>query len=399
MTCDGCSAGCATCFNSTNHDCLSCNNFNTSTAYYKWANQSTCDYFCPDGQFISPTLSHQCAYCASNCITCTGRADNCTSTGGCRTGSFFSNSSFNCVTVCSDGEFGSTSNNFCMSCDVSCALCFGPSALECSKCRVNPANSSEPYFKLPFSTQCNSTCPVGWFEHTSTYTCEPCHSACSACGDNATDCSACQNVTGIAYYNLNSTCWMRCPDGTYGDDSSNTCLPCDITCLKCSAAGPSACSVCGNNGTADFFLVYGSSNCSDVCPDGQFSTISVTSGHLCRVCNSECLTCDLSSSNCTSCGRVNGVWLFLQNFTCVAVCSAGTYMNSSLGQCVGCADGCLTCNGPSTYDCQSCNLSSNSTPFYKFIGEDTCGSDFCPPGQYINVNVSFKCQACSSLCQ
>ena len=105
-TCQSCAAGCASCTDATVNDCLSCNNFNSSVAFYKWANETTCSSTCPDGQFVSATLSHQCAYCASNCITCLGRADNCTFKGGCRTGSFFSNSSFDCVTLCPAGLYG-----------------------------------------------------------------------------------------------------------------------------------------------------------------------------------------------------------------------------------------------------------------------------------------------------
>lgn len=94
-TCQLCADGCLTCFGDTLKECDSCNVSNSSSEdYYKWANESTCDTSCPDGQFISLRLSHMCEFCSSNCITCFGTADNCTADGGCRTGYFFNNDTF-----------------------------------------------------------------------------------------------------------------------------------------------------------------------------------------------------------------------------------------------------------------------------------------------------------------
>lgn len=150
-TCQVCADGCKTCEGSTSKDCLTCLTFN-STAYYRWANETTCDTFCPDGQFASLILNHQCDYCSSNCVTCVGRADNCTADGGCRFGQFFNNETYQCVSVCPNGLYGNTSSGFCENCADGCTLCFGFSLSDCTKCGPNPNNLTEKYYKNQFLT-------------------------------------------------------------------------------------------------------------------------------------------------------------------------------------------------------------------------------------------------------
>lgn len=74
-------------------------------------------------------------------------------------------------------------------------------------------------------------------------------------------------------------------------------------------------------------------------------------------------------------------------------------MNTVNNKCTACVQGCLTCNGPTLQDCQTCNTSYNgSIIYYKYIGEDTCATT-CPKGQFIDSNIDFICQKCSILCQ
>ncbi len=36
--------------------------------------------------------------------------------------------------------------------------------------------------------------------------------------------------------------------------------------------------------------------------------------------------------------------------------------------------------------------------YYKFINQTVCGENTCPLGQYVNVNFTANCQACSAEC-
>jgi proprotein convertase subtilisin/kexin type 5 len=171
---------------------------------------------------------------------------------------------------------------------------------------------------------------------------------------------------------------------------------CAEECSTCIGSTINECTSCTSFNGSDYYLIHGTTICNQTCPDGQYED---ETDNKCKVCNTECLTCSLTSSNCTTCGRVNGIKLYLENNTCVATCASGSYMNSSNNECEICAEGCLTCNGPTLNDCQSCNSSYNgSQMYYKYIGEDTCATT-CPRGQYINSDIDYRCQQCYFLCQ
>ena len=62
-----------------------------------------------------------------------------------------------------------------------------------------------------------------------------------------------------------------------------------------------------------------------------------------------------------------GAFVFLDGSACVQVCPDGEYEDSSVYQCLSCADGCELCFGPALTDCTTCGNSS-STNYYKISG-------------------------------
>lgn len=150
-----------------------------------------------------------------------------------------------------------------------------------------------------------------------------------------------------------------------------------------------------------YLLVYGSTNCSTSCPDGQYSNASANS---CFVCNINCNTCLGTSRNCTTCTlTATGILLYLENNICVQTCSISMYQNISNNTCMPCNLGCLTCSGPSLYECYSCrnatdpSNSSNLLIYYLTVGKTICDL-ICPKGQYINLGFPNYCQNCSVQC-
>jgi proprotein convertase subtilisin/kexin type 5 len=77
-------------------------------------------------------------------------------------------------------------------------------------------------------------------------------------------------------------------------------------CLTCIGEDITKCTTCKTFNGTDFYLIHGTTICNESCPDGQFQ-----SNNKCLICNTECLTCSIVGSNCTSCGRVNGIQLYL----------------------------------------------------------------------------------------
>ena len=174
--------------------------------------------------------------------------------------------------------------------------------MSCTACEDDGGGTN--YYKVKDADECATACGSGFFEQTSTFTCEPCHEACLTCDTSATDCLTCGNVTGIVYYFLSNVCYQTCPDLYYGDSSDNTCKSCHANCSKCFAADNTSCTEC----IANHFLLYGTTECSATCPDGFYSN---TTSKKCHLCDSTCATCDTNPDNCTSCLMTAGASVHL----------------------------------------------------------------------------------------
>ena len=99
----------------------------------------------------------------------------------------------------------------------------------------------------------------------------------------------------------------------------------------------------------------------------------------CKLCNNTCLTCFGPKSNeCLTCDFTNelrGEFLFSTK-ECIAKCPSKTYEESNI--CKNCDDACLTCDGPIENNCLSCNAETPVKGNYNLV--DKTGIDFCPIG-------------------
>ena len=93
-------------------------------------------------------------------------------------------------------------------------------------------------------------------------------------------------------------------------------------------------------------------------------------------CDSSCLTCNgPNSNNCLSCADSSK---YLSNYSCVSICPAGTYADSSnilLKKCVNCDTSCASCYGANSNNCNTCS----NTNYYLYL--NSCVSN-CPTTYY-----------------
>jgi len=89
-------------------------------------------------------------------------------------------------------------------------------------------------------------------------------------GGNYNQCTAC-NSGSFLYPNTGGECINPCPNGFWGDTSTNTCQPCYssgsgpyYTCVTCSAGGSSNCDSCNS-----LTFLY-NSQCINPCPAGYW---------------------------------------------------------------------------------------------------------------------------------
>ena len=306
-TCDGCSLSATNCIN------CAANN-------YRQIGSNACGT-CASGLY-GDTTTKLCTVCPVGCLTCTSASvcASCKAVAG--HNHYLSGSS--CVEGCPAATFGTTNGTgflVCEACAAPCATCTAAGVcLTCSGANLLHYGT----------TTCSASCPGGEFNGGSGK-CLQCPIYCKTCTAYAT-CTACNSLGGVGYYLSSSACIATCPTGNYPLDSNLTCQPCDPACSTCFGPALTQCSSCKNNGTVDFYLIYGSTTCNETCPSDQFQS----SSFVCLLCASSCLTCTTNSSNCLTCGlSPQGVNLFMASAggKCVMTCLTGEWGNATSHAC------------------------------------------------------------------
>ena len=173
-------------------------------------------------------------------------------------------------------------------------------------------------------------------------------------------------LAGVALFLKNGTCKADCIAGFYRNSSNNQCTACDPACLTCNDGTKNYCFSCGNvtSGTAiPYYLIIGTTICSTSCPLGQY--ISAAYSNNCQMCDSNCVGCFGTATNCTQSDKCK-VNYFFNNATnsCVLLCPNGTFPNAITKYCENCTQECALCYGSIASKCTKC-VSVNSVNYFK----------------------------------
>ena len=332
-TCSPCNLSCSLCSGPLNTNCSKC-----SLGYYSSPlSPSTCLSSCPVGYAASPG-STTCSLCYLSCLTCSGTTNlDCTS---CKSGFFLQPNSNQCLTSCPTKYYKDTTVSKCIACQLECTTCFGPSNSQCNSCQSG-------YFLQPTSTSCLDSCPLGYWSDSSKNICSSCNLACSICtGPNNNQCSVCSSQHFLQPNS--SICLRTCPDGYYPNTLTKACSPCASTCNYC--VGPTAadCAICAGG----FYLNLLTQKCVTSCSKGYYPNDAT---RLCSICDPSCFNCfGPTKDNCSSCN--SRYFLQPSSSTCLSSCSSapGHWEDRSTNECSPCSTGCLTCIGPESDSCLSC---------------------------------------------
>lgn len=151
---------------------------------------------------------------------------------------------------------------------------------------------------------------------------------CIACTGTASNCSSCKAVSDTNYFlqPIGLLCLSTCPTGFYGNASTFACSMCDSRCSACTGPTNGTCTGCkvDSSGVAHFLAPgTGPRSCSNACPDSLYAN---TTTFKCEACDSNCLKCFNSSTNCTLCKPITqSAQIYLQNFTCVDKCGSSYF--------------------------------------------------------------------------
>jgi len=258
--CDACNTQCATCSGTINN-CITCS---STAALYN----GQCVSQCPSPLVINNGV---CANCDTSCKTCSLIYINCTA---CYTNSSLpylslTNTSLgSCLASCSFTYYGDLTNGACFKCStlpLNCDNC--SSASTCYDC-----NSGYIFY----NSQCLNYTPIGYYNNSGMATL--CNSSCGTCVNLANNCTSCISLS-LSY----NRCIANCPSGTVSVNLICTaCTYQGYYCFECYNI-PTNCTSCYRNITPPVYLIGGS--CLSSCPNYTYADTGSAS---CLPCVSPC---------------------------------------------------------------------------------------------------------------
>ncbi|KAL4465986.1 hypothetical protein ABPG74_004223 [Tetrahymena malaccensis] len=402
---------CQTCDSSNSNLCLTCPN---GTYLYN----NTCVLSCPPKTFQNST-NQKCDPCLNKCEKCSNNS----TCDICEQNLYLSVDQKQCLTNCPLGQQQNQNTWQCISCtDPNCQVCQQDPS-QCSKCGNNQnlqgqicqPNCNTSYYPVNnvcvlcssniancdqctsstctlcqnnyylFNGNCVNQCNPGYYIANNPPSCQPCqNSTCNTCEPAPSqNCLSCAKP----YFQNGTQCVNDCDPNQYSN-SSRICVLCSQTFSGCQSCTINQCNSCIN--PTDYLNPI-NNTCSNTCPSNTFkSTLGNPPQNICVVCNSNCQTCDQSSSNCTSCASN----MYLQGTTCQAQCDVGYFPNAS-NVCTICTN-----NFPNCSECTNSNCLQCKSPYYIVKETNNCQLQ-CPPGYAsTTVNGSNQCIKCSNtLCK
>lgn len=174
--------------------------------------------------------------------------------------------------------YGNYTDRVCYPCDGSCVSCKSIPTY-CFECQTSLGYAWMGY-------TCYSPCPTGTYLTSNLTNCSSCSPFCISCVNTSTTCTACTLTGFYTAYLLGTSCLQQCPNNYYestGNGSVNTCQPCDPSCLVCTN-NPTPCQACN----AGYWL-FGDA-CGNTCPTDYFKDNSTWS---CLLCDIWCVQLDM----------------------------------------------------------------------------------------------------------
>eukprot|EP00347_Sterkiella_histriomuscorum_P015248 403357748 len=299
-------------------------------------------------------------------------------------------------------EYPSKCSNSCASCDDEtgmCDLCIPsyllvPTGIDSNTCILNPCNTSTQIYDFR-TQQCRTKCSVG----------------CAQCSQNG-QCQQCDVDYFKLYNNYNRIrnvnkptsgfkCVKQCPVDFFTDYRQRECSLCDPECPQCEQSMFYRCPFDAT--------LYAS--CDEKRPlvsnqiSGQLDRLvgkvncqkRCPEGYYgfnawCHKCSSQCKSC-LSFYQCLSCPDYSR----LVNNTCVSeVCQAGQYLNRQ-GRCANCSSNCTECS-LSANNCTACEVGFSVSSNGRCLENQTLEApSTCKSGFYPSL-ITNQCEACSQNC-
>ena len=297
-SCLNCNLPCTSCLDATTSKCQSC----SDNYYLSGSSCASCDGAC---ERCTGPFNSQCSKCkdgyylaATTCLPCPTGCTNCTASNICTAcGPVYILNSSSCWITCSGTAFQS-SRTTCSSCRNGCLACSDYNT--CSSCASG--------FSIKGGLNyCTSDCPTKQYWQSGS--CLPCHASCKEClSGGQFNCSECDSPLTL----VQGGCFdINCASGFNFSETDLTCKPCLSNCSTCEYNALSSCLSCD---VTQYFFSPSSKSCvSKICPPGPYYFNETAES--CLGCDPSCMTCDYNqASTCLSCA--NGLFLNEALSTC-----------------------------------------------------------------------------------
>jgi len=381
--------------------------------------------------YYLPTDSTYYKRCPIYCLNCTSDT-NCTL---CETNTFLaeiSSSKINCISsnngyyLPTDSTYYKRCPIYCLNCtsDTNCTLCEKNTFLaEISSSKINCIFSDKGYY-LPTDSIYYKRCPIYCLNCTSDKNCTLCEtntflaeissskincissnngyylnkestyykrclSPCATCQESSINCKSCEpnyylaqidisNLNCISditdYYLFNTSYYVKCPS----------------SCKTCISA--SYCTSCNFN----YFLVENNQG-QRLCQDNIIGYFLSLDGSIRKPCSINCLSCEISESNCTSCDKTKNLAESSNNSlykTCITDLT-GYLLDLKSNYYKLCSPKCKTCENNEN-NCKSCydGFYLVLTPTNSFECRDNIFNFFLISGQNYYQQCAEKCATC-----
>ena len=168
----------------------------------------------------------------------------------------------------------------CQTCPVSCTTC--SSLSQCTTCQAG---------LVLHRGGCLASCPNGFYQPSSSATCQPCPGTCATCNQVGTgiECSSCRQP----YHLYAFTCSRTCPAGFF--TQNQVCTPCQAGTYTSAASDATSCVACS---PGRYQLSAGQRQC-DVCEPGF---VQASSGKAtCELCPTQAYQPSSGQASCITC--------------------------------------------------------------------------------------------------
>ncbi|KAL4486853.1 hypothetical protein ABPG72_009617 [Tetrahymena utriculariae] len=350
-----------------------------------------CTATCPKQYYQKQQMCIRCA--DPNCQECDNLQPNkCTSCFSEGRFYFFQKEEGKCVDKCSSDEY--LSNNEC----IKCSKKYGSNCSDCNNTKCIKCYDTSFFISISDGYSCVSTCPQGEYGDSSTQKCSKCkNKKCNQCDPkDSSKCLSCVKDSKGYPYLYEKDCIKQCLPKFYFNDD-NICYACESkygkNCIECDQSNCKKCDISSQS----VYLQKDQNKCVERCTDKYYSSSADNLLQCLKCPDDNCLQCNPNKpKKCDKC--VTGFYFNQLQQSCVNKCEENQYGDDITSQCIDCNKTFLNCDKCTASECLKCQKD-----YFKVEKDQNCYAK-CPYNNIdkilvdpkYDMSINKQCQKCQN---